>query len=781
MPAITERLPGLFAAVQRPGDFYSTGTADIFPPQLDVDGVGAIALPLLKFQIDQLVAAAERAPYGRGTETLVDTDVRRVWQINSKRIQIKGRHWPKDLQTIVRRASIGLGITEPVTAELYKLLVYDTGSFFVSHRDTEKAPGMFASLVIVLPSIYGGGELRVRHKDREVQLELGRTDPSEVAFAAFYADCVHEVLPITSGCRLTLIYNLLRKDSATQPEPPSYGVEQARIATELKRWVAAKTKPAGDDTTALPEKLIYPLEHAYTPAELAFDALKGADAALAPVLVTTARQADCDLYLALLSIEESGSAEYGGGYGGQRHIYRSFDDDEDEDNFDIGEVTDRSAKLSDWRAPDGAETQLGIFPFSDDELCPPDALADDEPDEQHFHEATGNAGASFERTYRRAALVLWPTSRRLAVLNQAGLAVTLPYLGDLTRRWRDSADDSSAALWQKAHQLVGFMLDSWPKGFNYAYKNNHRVEMLNLLRELEDRATVERFLSEITATGAYHKDDNTALVAALRLLPVAVAAGWVERIIVGNALDALGACAELLARAIAMVASLAITDEVGSIAAFLPAAKALLDALPDGTLKNTPNPLWRRSEAVDVASVVDLLTAFARLDAVLATTLTETASKKMLCHPKIYLTDEILVPAALDLMGHRGGRLIHQASVAHLKARIALALEAPADWTRSSGMPCRCRDCTALNQFLTAPDRQKWIFKAAQAARSHVESSILLIRADVDLATDTRGRPYGLVCTKNQASFDRRVQQRAKDIADLARLEPASSCVAQAP
>ena len=78
------------------------------------------------------------------------------------------------------------------------------------------------------------------------------------------------------------------------------------------------------------------------------------------------------------------------------------------------------------------------FPFVEDELCPPDAFEDLTPDEQHFHEATGNEGASFERTYRRAGLVLWPTARRLAVLNQAGLRTTLPYLEDLTARWETS-------------------------------------------------------------------------------------------------------------------------------------------------------------------------------------------------------------------------------------------------------------------------------------------------------------------------------------------------------
>ena len=70
------------------------------------------------------------------------------------------------------RVAEGLGVAEPITAELYKLLVYDQGSFFVSHRDTEKAPGMFATLVLVLPSMATGGELVMRHKGREVRLDL---------------------------------------------------------------------------------------------------------------------------------------------------------------------------------------------------------------------------------------------------------------------------------------------------------------------------------------------------------------------------------------------------------------------------------------------------------------------------------------------------------------------------------------------------------------------------------------------------------------------------------
>ena len=124
---------------------------------------------------------------------------------------------------------------------------------------------MFATLVVALPSSFAGGELVVRHKGREVRLDLCCNDPAETAFAAFYADCVHEVLPVTKGYRLSLVYNLVRGGRGRPPEPPDYAGEQARVAALLQAWRHAERRP-GD---ASPEKLVYPLEHAYTIAELA--------------------------------------------------------------------------------------------------------------------------------------------------------------------------------------------------------------------------------------------------------------------------------------------------------------------------------------------------------------------------------------------------------------------------------------------------------------------------------------------------------------------------------
>src|SRR5262245_29895790 len=377
--SITEELAKILARVDRSGDFYAVGRTELLAPRIEVKGVGPIALPLLAAQAKQLIKAATRAPYGRGAETIVDTNVRRTWQIEGSRVAIGGKHWAQTLAGIVQRAVEGLGVTGPVTAPLYKLLIYDKGSFFARHRDAEKVPGMFATLVLALPSQSEGGELVVRHKDRAARLELKCDEPSEIAFAAFYADCVHEVLPVTAGCRATLIYNLVRQGKGGTLKPPSYERETGRITALLQDWVKSKTPPSA----GTPEKVIYPLEHAYTPAELDFTMLKGADAAAAALLRTAAPQAGCDLHLALVSIGESGSAQYNGSY---RRRYRGYDDDDDSAEFEVVEVLDGWRNLTEWRRPDGGTAALGDIPFEDGELSPTGGLEYIEPEQEHLHE-----------------------------------------------------------------------------------------------------------------------------------------------------------------------------------------------------------------------------------------------------------------------------------------------------------------------------------------------------------------------------------------------------------
>lgn len=768
MSTITDQLFTLLQTVKRPGNFCTSGTLEIFPPQLEVEGVGRIALPLLPAQAEQLIAVAEQAPYGRGQDTLVDTGVRRTWQIDAGRVALGGKHWQENLDGIVSRAAAGLGVGVKVRAELYKLLVYDAGSFFVSHRDTEKAPGMFATLVIVLPSLYNGGELIVRRREDEVKLELRCSDPSEVAFAAFYADCLHEVLPVTEGCRLTLIYNLIRTDDKLPlPKPPDYRREQETAAALLRDWRSQLNAEKGD---ALPEKLIYLLEHAYTSAELGFDTLKNADAAVADVLTAAAEQADCAIHLALVSVEESGSAEHSG-YGGYGRSRRYWDDEED-DEFEIVEVCDRLETVADWRAVDGSWPALPTLPFNKEEFCPPEAFEDMEPDEVHFHEATGNEGASFERTYRSAALVLWPHSRYLAIVNQAGLRAALPVLAELCRQWEANGKPAGSNDWRAAHILAGYMLRDWLPSYcgpHYVYSTDSSIrDFLNYLYDLSDRDLLAHFWNLLAEKGFYNKHDAAMLVRSAELLPWPQVANSLTGAIAASAVKAQAqeACAALLA-GFSAVKSPAEMQALGA------AAQALFAALPGDAERFPQLQPWERPRMTAGADLAaDVLQSFGAIDAALA----ETALDYMLAWPDCYGMDSVLLPAALRLTETAPSRRLPVAArlrskvMAHLEARIAEVLQTPGDWRRNSQLKCGCQDCAELSRFLDNPDQAQWSFKAVEARRKHVEESIRSNRCDVDCKTDSSKRPYSLICTKNQASYRRRVEQRKNDLEALEQL-----------
>lgn len=380
MSWITKNLFKCLSDIQPYGHYYASGTIEAFPPILEVDGIGRIAFPLVPKQAEQLIAAAKRAPYGKGHDTVVDIKIRRTWQIDAELITLGGKHWSTLLDTIVAQAANDLGVAPGVRAELYKLLIYDTGSFFVSHRDTEKTAGMFGTLVIVLPSLFRGGELRISHHQQEVMLDFHREEPSEIAFAAFYADCRHEVLPVTEGYRLTLIFNLVRPNTKTalSPQPVDFRRKINQSALLLKNWTASLAK---DSTSKLPNKLIVPLEHAYTDAEIGFYNLKNADAALAKILNKAARKADCEIVLA--SVNMSQTAKW--------FVSRSLWGDDDAGHRVAGEWVIHevhepnywiSVKTDFW---DWDDSHFPDLSYSADEFCPPEAFEQIETSEFEYY------------------------------------------------------------------------------------------------------------------------------------------------------------------------------------------------------------------------------------------------------------------------------------------------------------------------------------------------------------------------------------------------------------
>jgi hypothetical protein len=236
------------------------------------------------------------------------------------------------------------------------------------------------------------------------------------------------------------------------------------------------------------------------------------------------------------------------------------------------------------------------------------------------------------------------------------------------------------------------------------------------------------------------------------------------RIVTRNGPVRLRACSDLLLRCVAAPTPFA--GDVVQIGA------ALIDILPGDPAKPAESAKWARPEPVRPGVVIDLLTAASRIDVGLAAR----AIEHLLAWPKMYGPDDVLVPAALAFAKRLESapwpavRRLREASLDHLRRRIALPLEPPRDWARTNPLKCTCADCRELGAFLVDPSQSQWRLKAIQSRRTHVEESVRNAACDIDLTTERRGSPHALVAIKNQASYERRAKQRRQDVEHVSTL-----------
>jgi 2OG-Fe(II) oxygenase superfamily len=270
------------------GTFASCGLIDGVPPyypKVSVDEVGPLGFPLMEVAVALLKAVAAKAPFGRGLDTLYDDSVRQAWQVDAGHVTLGGGDvWKTVLQGVVKRACHELGISKDrvkdrkVHANLYKLLLYESGGHFTPHRDTEKEDGMFGTLVIQLPSIFTGGDFSVQHEGESKTFALSENSDDELKYIAFFADCLHKLHTVTSGTRICLVYNLVAGEKS--------GSQSLSFSNNLA--TESKLRSFGDEWKANPDgrtKLGYHLGHKYTPKSFSISSMKGRDNILVQMLL----------------------------------------------------------------------------------------------------------------------------------------------------------------------------------------------------------------------------------------------------------------------------------------------------------------------------------------------------------------------------------------------------------------------------------------------------------------------------------------------------------------
>ena len=751
---IFHRLRQALRTIDRPGFFCTSGSARVVLPGLEVAGLGPIGFPLTEQQAKELKKHCEQAPYGKGEKTIIDTNVRRVWRMKPDRFALTNPDWEIFLQKMVKKVQRELGLErQKLESHLYDLLLYERGSFFLPHRDGEKLDRMVATLVVVLPSSFQGGELVIRHDGEDRTIDFGGgEEPFRIHYAAFYADCEHEVRPLRAGHRLCLIYNLTLSQSTKRIAAPPISGPIERLRQILKDGAAEST----------PHKLVITLDHQYTKDGLSWDKLKGVDRTQARALAEAAQQASYHAYLAVLTLHESGSAEYAGDY----RRRRDWEEDEDDPgNYEMQEVFDRSLTAEHILDFQGNPLPIEALPVQDDELLNPDVLRVVTPDEQ-FEGYTGNEGMTLDRWYRHASVILWPNQRHYEVLCDAGSREAAGLLALQVHQWRQSRGKKKAAAMRvEALAFAATIIRRWnekpPIGFYPRQKETD--PLFASLEVLDEPELSSAYLREVLAKDALVDPGQS-------LATICQKHGWGT---FQKDLEAafLATTSQTLERNIRLLEHFCLArprKRSGWAELCKALAKAVVAALEKIDRDSTEND-WR-AYRIQRAEVLAGLTR-----ALLASQQEELLSRlveHVLARPETYPLTSAHMEALTALQPWLKKNLRSSspglsrwlaACREQLEALTAQEPQPPADFRRSASLSCKCADCAELKRFLDDPHESEHRFRAVEARRRHLEEITRRHHCDLDLRTERKGSPHTLVCAKNTASFKARLSKYHQD------------------
>ncbi len=607
------------------------------------------------------------------------------------------------------------------TPSLYKLLLYKTGSFFKPHRDSEKVDGMFATLVIQLPSLYKGGQLIVRHDGKTVTSDFSSTDSSNTFgtfFTAFYCDCEHEVLKVTEGYRVCLVYNLISHRSEIPTAPRRQALENELI-TLIENW-----QHCG--------KLVYALKHKYSESNLSFDQLKSTDRAIANFLIYIAKANDLNVYLAIFNKQSSGqSTDYvdfrrrRNRYGDDEYSDVDVDFDSDDADFSHG----KSYSLSKLVSIDGAEIATRSMHVDfEKEVIPEDCFENIDP-YRKTAEPTGNAGVDVTRFYRSAAIVFWPKKFLLEVLQKGGVSsveldkLFLREIESLRGKVKDDSVTTKLKNW--AHKII-------------LSGGNKSIDVIRAILEMKDVELIQTLFSK----GVHLNEVLTSL-----MVDVCEKYGWQAfSTQVPHMFGKLSK--EIGIQLLGQIATLTdINNEKKEIVhkimeVILEKNKTISKASTLSSYTWYVSPPTMEEKMKKRLDEQEFLLSACRLAEKIDFNINDFAKAKSLL---------LFVPVLLRLVPNKSKTLTSfwKDVALHFEREMVKETSKPIvvpNWRRSDKTGCSCRDCTPLNAFL-ASDTETISFKMGKDRRLHLHRKMNQM-SDLSHETDRGGNIGTLVIRK---------------------------------
>jgi hypothetical protein len=239
--------------------------------------------------VAELIANAVPSYTRGGTEAVLDSTVCDSLEISADKMETTG------LLRIEQQflCSLWRLCPHPTYVKPNKLVVHQKGEHSDQHRDTVRADGHIGTVVVILNSEYTGGELEVTHGGRTEAV----TGPYN--WVAMYGDCLRKVNPVTSGTRVSLIYDIYgghkTSENAEEDEDDIIDAESDfwnyRSIPFDETWVRGADVQAID--AALDQELqkldsvVICLQHLYPDCHVVPGFLEDADAVLYELLCET--------------------------------------------------------------------------------------------------------------------------------------------------------------------------------------------------------------------------------------------------------------------------------------------------------------------------------------------------------------------------------------------------------------------------------------------------------------------------------------------------------------
>lgn len=704
---------------------------------LSVDPVGVIEFPVSAKMAKSLIVEAEPAQYGLKDQTLLDRKIRDTWEISKDHIQTN-KEWDLQINQALHKIQRSLNLAEDglLSAELHNLLIYMPGQFFKSHQDSEKTDGMLATLIVLLPSEFTGGEFVVdQHGDQRV-FDFSNEPKKDLIFTAFYTDCYHEVKEVKSGYRVALTYNLFFKSNA------KYIVtkKNVELAKAVQNYFSRPSENVQNEGLR-PQWIVYLLDHEYTRSSLDWFHLRGLDRSRISELLACADQLGLTAHLVLADVRETWSTEddnWGGRYSRRRWRDNEEEKESDPSEYRLTELIDDEIILRHWITRSGQKFEDRDKHVSRQMVCWTKAVDKFKPFESNYEGYMGNYGNTLDRWYHRAALVLWKTDSDLISLIICDKREALKNIGEILKK--------NLKEGQKALQQV---LPYWPER---ADRFLDPAVVLKFTKFIQDKDLAFSLVKTL-GIGSLKAKNLTALIG----LVETYGEDWFIQILNfwRESRDRLDGGDYHLNELATLVDGF--TSQYKKVSHWLLQDQLSLLIHNDATAECLGRRFARDTRTKRMKVVEELLKV-SRFSG--ETFMHDKIVDHVLKRPKLY--DEIEL---VNLFGKLDGS-IYSTVLLQLADRLqkqVLATRKDGDWSIHDKIPHNCSDCQYLENFFRSASTQKLVWPLAQGRRAHIHQMIEAMDIAVTHETIHQGSPHKLVLTKTLDLF-KRDKERAKSI-----------------